>query len=261
MTIYVDSGAGQSLCSYSSAFADMTPCKVEIEGVAGSLQIYGCGTALFLVNDALDQPFILRVHNCLYGQGQFNLLSVSQLCQNACNSVDFTLQAPALLFGSTKRQIRLPLILDEGLFAISATPFQLDDSRFSSFRKVDATPGGVFCPSDDASSHRWTSRVLVSATPGALFLVAQHCDYDYNLQSYCANFLAPPSIPSSRRQYNPDVAADLVDLTTRFLGLGSDRLKRTIELSNGLSAPASKFHAKIPDLKPFFPPGRWTEGK
>ncbi len=141
MTIYVDSGAGQSLCSCSSAFVDMTPCKVKIAGVAGSLQIYGCGTALFLVHDALDQPFILRVHNCLYGQGQFNLLSVSQICQIAHNSVDFNLQAPALLFDIRRRQIRLSLNLDEGLFAISATPFQLDDSRYPSLRKVDATPG------------------------------------------------------------------------------------------------------------------------
>jgi hypothetical protein len=54
----------------------MTPCKVEITGVAGSLQIYGCGTALFLVDDEAGRPVILRVHNCLYGQGQFNLLSV-----------------------------------------------------------------------------------------------------------------------------------------------------------------------------------------
>jgi hypothetical protein len=239
----------------------MTPCKVEIEGVAGSLQIYGCGTALFLVHDALDQPFILRVHNCLYGHGQFNLLSVSQVCQNAHNSVDFTLHAPMLLFNIRGRQIRLPLFLEEGLFAISATPFQLDDFRYSSLRKIDATPGGVFCHSADISSHRWNSKVLVSATPGARFLVAQHCDYDYNLRSYCANFLAPPLIPPSRRQYDPEVAADMDELTTRFLGLGSDRLKRTIELSNGLATPASKFHAKIPDLKPFFPHGRWTEGK
>ena len=261
MTIYVDSGAGQSLCSCSSAFADMTPCKVEIAGISGSLQIYGCGTALFLVEDTFGASFILRVHNCLYGQGQFNLLSVSQICQNTHNSVDFCLQAPALIFGFQKRQIRLPLILDEGLFAISATPFQLDDYRFSSLRKIDATPGGEFCPSDDTSSHRGTSKVLVSATPAARFLVAQNCDYDYNLQSYCANFLAPPSIPSSRRQYNPEVASDFADLTTRFLGLGSDRLKKTIELSNGLATPASKFQVKLPDLKPFFPHGRWTEGK
>ena len=144
MTIYVDSGAGQSLCSCSSAFADMTPCKVEIEGVAGSLQIYGCGTALFLVNDAMDQPFILRVHNCLYGQGQFNLLSVSQICQNVHNSVDFALQAPALLFGSNRRKIRLPLVLDEGLFAISALPSNWTILGFLLLGRLMLLPEGCF---------------------------------------------------------------------------------------------------------------------
>ncbi len=53
----------------------------------------------------------------------------------------------------------------------------------------------------------------------------------------------------------------MTDLTTRFLGLGLDRLKRMIELSNGLATPASKFKARVLDLKPFFPHGRWTEGK
>jgi hypothetical protein len=143
------------MCSCSSTFADMTPCKVEITGVAGSLQIYGCGTALFLVDDEAGQPLLLRVHNCLYGQGQFNLLSVSQICQSEHNSVDFNLEAPALILstGSKKRVVRLPLFLEDGLFAISGTPFPLDDSRFSSLRKADVTPGGIFRPSDD-SLHR-----------------------------------------------------------------------------------------------------------
>jgi hypothetical protein len=116
---------------------------------------------------------LFRVNNCLYGEGQFNLLSVSQVCQNKQNSVDFNLNSPVLLFsiGSRKRQIRLPLVLDDGLFAISATSFQLDDSRFESLHKVDVTPGGTFRPSDN-SSHRWNSKVLVSAKVEARFLVA-----------------------------------------------------------------------------------------
>ena len=109
--IYVDSGAGQSLCTCSSAFMDLTPCKIEITGVAGSLQIYGCGTALFLVEDVSGQSFLLQVHNCLYGQGQFNLLSVSQFCQNPSNSVDLNLDSPSLRFERKKGEIRLPLFL------------------------------------------------------------------------------------------------------------------------------------------------------
>jgi hypothetical protein len=56
--------------------------------------------------------------------------------------------------------------LDDGLFALPGTPFQLDDPRFSSLRKCVATPGGTFRPSED-SIHRWSSRVLVSANHDA----------------------------------------------------------------------------------------------
>jgi hypothetical protein len=193
----------------------------------------------------------------------FNLLSVSQICQGTFNSVDFNLESPSLLLstGSKNRPVRLPLSLEDGLFAISGAPFPLDDPRFSSLRKADATPAGIFRPSDDSFKHRWNSKVLVTANAKGRFLVAQNCDYDYNLQSYCGNFLAPPSIPPSRRQYDPAIAGDMAELTTRFLGLGADRLKRTIELSNGLATPASKSKIRVPDLKPFFPPGRWNEGK
>jgi hypothetical protein len=199
----VDSGAGQSMCSSSSAFVDMVPCEIEITGIAGSLQVYGCGTALFLADDEYGQPFLLRIHNCLYGQGQFNLLSVSQMRQNADNSVDFNVDSPALIFSSrTKnklREIRLPLSLEDGLYFLSATPFPSDDPRFSSLRKVDVTLGGVFRPSDSSSNHRWTSKILVSTNPGARFLVASQSDFDYNLQSFCGNFLTSfyPSLPSS----------------------------------------------------------------
>jgi hypothetical protein len=199
VVIYIDSGAGQSMCSCSSAFADMISCEIEITGVAGSLQVYGCGTALFLVNDDSGQPFILRISNCLYGQGQFNLLSVSQMCQNPNNSVDFNLDSPTIFFSSTvrsrQRQIRLPLSLEDGLFALIATPFQLDDSRFPSLRKVNVTLDGVFRPSDNASTNRWNSKILVSTNPASCFLVASQSDYDYNLQSFCGNFLAPPQYP------------------------------------------------------------------
>ena len=157
-----------------SAFADMLPCEIEITGVAGSLQVYGCGTAFFLVDDDSGQPFILRINNCLYGQGQFNLLSVSQMCQDPNNSVDFHLESPALIFSSTvrskKRQIRLPLSLEDGLFALGATPFQLDDPRFSTLRKVNVTPDGVFRPSNNQLDHRWNSKILFRPIRVLVFL-------------------------------------------------------------------------------------------
>ena len=90
----------------------MMPCQVEITGIAGALQIYGCGTALFLFDDASGQLIILRVHNCLYGHGEFNLLSVSQICQKEGNAVDFALESPELILRAKKRSTRIPLFLD-----------------------------------------------------------------------------------------------------------------------------------------------------
>ncbi len=80
-------------------------------------------------------------------------------------------------------------------------------------------------------------------------------------QVFCGNFLAPPSIPPARRQYGPALESDMAELTTRFLGLGEERLRRTIELSNRLATPASKLTSRMANVKPFFPPGRWVEGK
>jgi hypothetical protein len=165
----------------------MVPCEIEITGVADSLQVFGCGTALFLVDDDSGEPFLLRIYNCLYGQGQFNLLSVSQMCQISHHIVDFNLDSPALIFSSKirspSRQIRLPLSLEDCLFALSAIPFHLDDSRFFTLRKVDVTLDGDFRPSDNPSANRWNSKILVSTNPGACFLVASQSNYDYNSQS------------------------------------------------------------------------------
>jgi hypothetical protein len=187
--LYLYSGAGQSLSSCSTAFATMMPCQVEITGIAGALQIYGCGTALFLFEDDLGQPILLRVHNCLYGHGEFNLLSVSQICQREGTSVDFALESPELVLRTKKRPIRIPLFLEDGLFAISVVPFPMDDPRYQTLQKVDVTPSGVFRLSDDSRSpHRWSSRVLVSASTTARILVAPPANYHCNLESFCGNF-------------------------------------------------------------------------
>ncbi len=115
--LYVDSGAGQSLSSCSTAFSQMVPCQVEITGIAGALQIYGCGTASFLYDGGSDNPVILRVHNC-------------------------------------RREIRIALAVEDGLFAIPVTPFQMDDPRFATLPKFDVTPNGEFKLSgDDLLSH------------------------------------------------------------------------------------------------------------
>jgi hypothetical protein len=241
----------------------MSPCQIEITGIAGSLRIYGIGTALFPGNDDSGKSFALRLHNCLFSRGQFNLLSVSQVCQKEGNSVDFSLASPDLMLqvnGVKQRQVRFSLFLDDGLFGVRLEPLQLDDPRYGSLPKVEVTPGGLFQVSDEQSSNRWDSKVLVSASAGARILVAPST-YDWNLQSFCGDFLALPSIPVARRQYSKESKPDMVDLSIRLLGLGDDRLLQTIQISKGLSSPASKLKPRVPPLKPLLQPGRSREGK
>ncbi len=59
---YVDSGAGQYLSSCSTAFLTLEPCSIEVVGVAGSLPIFGRGTAIFALSFN-DIEILVRVHN------------------------------------------------------------------------------------------------------------------------------------------------------------------------------------------------------
>ena len=200
--LYVDSGAGQCLCSRDEAFLHMSPCEVEISGVAGSLQIYGIGTALFVVRDDSDNEVILRVNNCLFSQGEFTLLSVSQLYGKLGNSVDLSLESPSLRLmssGPKRRRINVPLYLDDGLFAARFETIQTNDPRYAHLPKCDVTPGGEFNLASSETGSRWRSKVLFTAPKTARILVSKSHDYHWNLESYCGNFLAPPSLPPVKR--------------------------------------------------------------
>jgi hypothetical protein len=127
VTFFVDSGAGQCLCSVSTAFSDLQPCRVEVTGVSGSLPIYGCGTANLVALDHNGNPLVIRIPNCLYGRCEFNLLSVSQFNQVGGNRIDFSLDAPAMVLappsGVLRPSARVPLVLEDGLYALHLEPW------------------------------------------------------------------------------------------------------------------------------------------
>ena len=62
---YIDSGAGQCMCSCVDAFSGLTSCAVVVVGVAGSLPVHSFGTASFLAVDSSGEQRIIRIHNCL----------------------------------------------------------------------------------------------------------------------------------------------------------------------------------------------------
>jgi hypothetical protein len=66
----------------------LEPCHIEVVGAAGNLSIHGIGTALFSVTLQGGDEILLRIHNCLYSFGEFNLLSVSQMQTIQQNTLD-----------------------------------------------------------------------------------------------------------------------------------------------------------------------------
>ena len=87
--------------------------------------------------------------------------------------------------------------------------------------------------------------------------MAKSLDYHWNLESFCGNFLAPPSLPPVKQRYDGTDPSAFTDLFIRFFGVGTKRLLQTIALSNGLGSPAAG--AVVPTH--VFPPGRWKESK
>jgi hypothetical protein len=149
---YIDSGAGQCLSSCSTAFMTLEPCALEVVGVAGSLPIFGRGTAIFGLKLKGREEILVRIHNCLYSFGEFNLISVSQMQTIESNTLELSLAAPQMrLYGETigvellpskcKRPfVDIPLVMDDGLYCLQLDPISSDDPRLLTLQIFDITP-------------------------------------------------------------------------------------------------------------------------
>ncbi len=100
----------------------------------------------------------------------------------------------------------------------------------------------------------WTTVVIPTSPPvGRIAVLVGPLDFHSELKSFSDSFLAPAGLPPSRRQFDVTNTKDMSDLSIRFLGGGTDRILRTVGISNGLSAPPSKKQARVPPLN--FPQG------
>jgi hypothetical protein len=197
------------------------------------------------------------------------LLSVSQIQTNRRNSLNLSLESPSIrLFSDidseadrirTKapRFVDIPLDMDDGLYALTMEPLSSDGPRHLSKPIFDVTPPGDYSPlSSRAPNTRrmWTTVVLPTPTPvGRIVVLAGALDFHSELSSFSDSFLAPAGLPPSRRQFDVTNASDMSDLLIRFLGGGTDRILRTVGISNGLSAPPWKKLARFPPFN--FPQG------
>ena len=55
---YMDSGCGQCLMTMGDMYSNISRCVIEIEGVAGTMMIYGIGTASILIVAEDKQQYV-----------------------------------------------------------------------------------------------------------------------------------------------------------------------------------------------------------
>jgi hypothetical protein len=143
---FVDSGAGQCMCSCLEAFSAIKACAIIVVGVSGSLPIHGVDTALFLAVDSLGEKIVLRIHNCLLCTSTtdaetFNLISVSQLLSIKRSSVCFQSDHSTISLSHHRRKTKviLNLIPDEGLYALDVQPMSSQDEKQETQLSFDFT--------------------------------------------------------------------------------------------------------------------------
>ena len=86
-TIFVDSGAGQSVFGSTEAFlgGSLRPCDIQVEGIAGNISVTSVGTVRLLVKTREGEHLICLFHNVLRSSGCHDLLSVSQIHSGTSN--------------------------------------------------------------------------------------------------------------------------------------------------------------------------------
>jgi hypothetical protein len=143
---YMDSGAGQCMCSWVEAFSVIRPCAILVVGVSGSLPIHGIGTASFIVKDSKGNERIWKIHNCLLshrsdGEEEFNLISTSQVLRTRSIEVSFGIEYSVVTVKS-KNQIgdfKFDMVLEDGLYHIDAMPISPNDWRFNNVESINIT--------------------------------------------------------------------------------------------------------------------------
>jgi hypothetical protein len=205
---------------------------------------------LLMIDDV--EEIILRIHNCLYSFGEFNLLSVSQMQMESGNVVDFAPGDPHLLLegvtpdvnpdsespGELITTVKIPLTMNEGLYSLFLEPLSPDDIRFTRLPIFDVTSPGPFVPTSQ-KVYLAAGKMFPEEDPHTVPTWTIQ-DYDVELTGFCDNFLAPAGTPPARKQYDIANTSHMSDLSIRFLGIGTDRLIHTVGISNGLEKPVEK---------------------
>jgi hypothetical protein len=224
----------------------MQSCVITIEGVCGDLLITGIGTAWLVVTTAEGEDVVLIVHQRLQGNGEHDLLSVSQILQLPAATVVLTNNDPVVTIMDEESDVAtvIPFRVIDGVFALPRVVLSPTDPRLRprKLRRVTLTPDVAHAPATvlfpeghpAAGSPTWRSVVHQSPREAVLngkFLMPSRQALmgfrDRISKAVDAVVLDSTSRPAARRHYSPSVPSSMADLSTRMMGASYQRLKHT----------------------------------
>jgi hypothetical protein len=255
------------MSSCSEAFITLRPCAIIVVGVTGSMPVHGIGTAMFRVLFG-DSEVILTVFNCLLCHGEdegFNLLSVSQMLRTKTNSITFCEGNSGIQIKKDGLEHRIPLKEIDGLYELSGSPISVKDKQNLAVFNLTLEDDPCLFEEDRVLTNMMKSPSRLGTwTRKVLWLGARSIstiEYDDNLKEFCNTYLSLPiSSTQTRKTYQVQDVTDMKDLSIRYMGVGNDRLVKTLERSRGLTT--GKKDGRTTKIPPHnFPQGRWSAGK
>jgi hypothetical protein len=238
--------------------------------VAGSMPVHGIGTACFTIR-INGKTHILRIYNCLFCHGEdcYNLISVSQVLRTGQSEVVFSQNEARIRV----REKSLLLNEHEGLYEIKVYPLSGDHHLDMPSIDITMENDPKLWDQDDSNkgySHMkaptklgvWRCQMLWTTCKVGIQGVQELKTYDQDLNEFCDSYFVPPSQPPAKRTYKTTEVEDMAELSLRFMGIGTDRLRHTLERSRGLNPATKKKGESVSVVPPLnFPQGKWKAGK
>ena len=237
----MDSGAGQTMIALGATAVPGTvqSCAIDVEGIGGEIRIRQIATSDLLVLTSRKREVILRIPNSLQTPGAHSLLSLSQIQMQPGVKVSLRNEDPYI----DVENFRIPLSLENGTFPLSFRVLAHDDPRKLKLPILQIAPAGEYTPPTSYTPDgkiRWrasnVARLPLAYMANKLCVPLQAFGSFRSKVAAMADgvFIDSTTRPKARRTYT-NSASDLEDLSTRFMNTSTERLKHTIEVSNGLS--------------------------
>ena len=239
MKFFIDSGAGQCICSCLDAFSELRSCAILVIGVSGNLPAHGVGTANFGVLGSNGKLRIWKIHNCLLchknnGEEEFNLISVSQILRTRRSTISFGCDRSRIIVRSQNddSECVFPLRLDDGLYSLEAFPISQSDRRMRNCVSMDMTlETDPVLLTDIKEATTQTGPTMKSPSRLGVWFVkvlwlgkvrimaGVSSGFNEELNSFCQEYIAPLPFPENKKRYQVNNIDDMSDLSIRFFGV------------------------------------------